>query len=135
GDAPGGYAEAEPAGLFIENGAGDELRKDLLVDAECGRLLARQALAKPLRQRGELAVVGETIFVQRNTGVARLQDGIAAEAAFDASGNTPSGEADHEDDEEQFGHPGSGGGSHCGEHVQSCSGSFSAAFRGSGPAI
>ena len=51
GDAVLGKAELQQARLLVEHGAGDQLREDLVVEAERRRLFARQALAELLRQR------------------------------------------------------------------------------------
>ncbi len=90
-------AEPELAGLFVENGAANELTEHLTVNAVRGRLLMRQALAELLRHLVELTVVGEPILVERHLGASGHDDRVVSgEAAHHPPGNTPDQEAQNQ---------------------------------------
>ena len=111
GDPVLGKAETERAGLFAEQGAGDELGQDEIVDAERRRLLARQPLAETLRQLVYLAVIGEAILVDGNRCTAGGDNGIAAKSAAKLPRDTPDREAEHKQQKQQLRYPCAGRGS------------------------
>ena len=114
-----GEAEPELARLFVEHGTAKQLRQHLVVDAESRCLFARDALAELLRHDGDLAIIGETIFVDRHVGAARRNHRMwPAKPPASCPEMPQTAKLTTSSNSSAFGDPGSGGVSQNIEHDQ-----------------
>ena len=100
-------AQAHLARLFIERSACDQLRQNLIVDAERAGLFTGNRRAELLREHVHLPVVRETVLEDRHLGVANSHDAVA-NPAKDRTRDAPNGKAEHQKDKQKLGDPGPG---------------------------